>query len=84
MTTKVGISQFKNETPLWAKRTFQIVFILTTSATFVLASEPTISDAVKVQIGVYLKGFDMVIYGISKMFGVDKQESIAEVKIEGK
>lgn len=71
--TKTVIS-FRKDTPEWAKWTFRIVFILTTAATFVIASDPSIPDALKVRIGVYLKGFDMVIYGLSKGFGVDKKD----------
>lgn len=72
-TTKTVLS-FKKETPLWAKWMFRIVFALTTAATFVIASDPHIPDVLKVRIGVYLKGFDMLIYAVSKGLGVDKKE----------
>lgn len=75
MATKIGISQIKSETPSWAKWMFRIVFILTTAATFIIASDPAIPDEMKVRIGVYLKGLDMIIYGISKMFGIEKEEA---------
>lgn len=60
------------ETPDWAKWTFRIVFAITGVATFVIASDPSIEDTLKVQIGVYLKGVDMFVFTLSKMFGVTK------------
>ena len=79
--TKIGISQVTQPTPLWASWMFRIVFILTTAATFVIAGEPTIDDATKVRIGLYLKGFDMVVYGVSKMFGIDPKEEPTEESV---
>ena len=61
-----------SETPDWAKWTFRIVFAITGVATFVIASDPSIEDNLKVQIGVYLKGADMFVFTLSKMFGVTK------------
>lgn len=81
MKTKFGPRHLTTETPKWASWMFRSVFILTTVATFIIASEPTIPDATKVRIGVYLKGFDMLIYMFSKMFGVDVKE---EDQDEGK
>lgn len=80
---KIGISQIKNTTPSWATWVFRIVFILTTATTFVIAGEPTIPDEMKARIMVYLKGIDMVIYGLSKMIGVDvknEETTITEEK----
>lgn len=68
--TKFGVSQLTTKTPAWANIVFYIVLTLTTAATFVVASDPAISDSLKVRIGVYLKGFDFVVLAISKMFGV--------------
>lgn len=59
-----------SETPQWAKWTFRIVFAITGVATFIIAGDPSIPDETKVRIGVYLKGVDMLIFGLSKMFGV--------------
>lgn len=59
-----------SETPEWAKWTFRIVFAITGVATFIIAGDPSIPDDVKVRIGVYLKGVDMLVFTISKMFGV--------------
>lgn len=71
---KVGIDQIKNETPQWALWMFRITIILTTVATFIIASDPAISDDLKVRIGVYLKGLDMIVLGFSKLFGVEPEK----------
>lgn len=72
MANKTVISLAK-ETPKWATWSFRIVFILTTAVTFVIASDPAIPDALKVRIGVYLKGLDMVIWGIGRFLGIEPQ-----------
>jgi hypothetical protein len=69
--TKFGISQVTNTTPKWANVILVLTIMLTTVAAFVVASDPGIADAVKVRIGVYLKGFDMLIAGISRLFGIE-------------
>jgi hypothetical protein len=63
-----------SETPEWAKWTFRIVFAITGVATFIIAADPSVPDDVKVRIGVYLKGIDMFVFTISKMFGVEVKE----------
>ena len=65
-----GVKQLGEQTPVWAKWVFRVVFLLTTIATFLIAADPAISDVVKVRIGVYLKGLDMLVFGLSKMVGV--------------
>lgn len=67
---KFGLGQINNPTPLWATWVFRIVFLLVSIAIFVFASDPAISDATKVRIGVYLKAFEMLVYGASKLIGV--------------
>jgi len=68
--TKFGLNQVGNVTPQWAKWMFRITITLTTVAAFIIASDPGIPDDIKVRITVYLKGLDMLVLGISKMFGV--------------
>ena len=65
-----GIDQITKETPMWAKWMFRIVFLLTTVAVFIISAEPSIDDALKVRLNLYLTGLDMLVYGLSKMFGV--------------
>lgn len=71
--TKTVLS-FSKETPMWAKWTFRIVFAVTTVAAFVIAADPAINAEAKVRIGVYLKGLDMLVYLISKGFGVQRYD----------
>lgn len=71
--TKTVIS-FNLPTPLWAKWVFRIVAILTTVALFIIAGDPGISDDTKIRVAVYLKGLDMAVLGLSKMFGITKDE----------
>ena len=61
-------------TPMWATWIFRIVFLLTTTATFIIASDPAIPDALKVRIGIYLKGLDFVIWGLGRFIGVEKPD----------
>lgn len=74
METKFGPSQLVSTTPQWARWMFRIVFILTTVAAFIIASDPGITDPLKVRIGAYLKGLDMLVFMFSKMFGVNVKE----------
>lgn len=69
-----GLGQIGQETPLWAKNMFRVVFALTAVATFIIAGDPVISDEIKIRIAVYLKGLDMFMYALSKMFGIPKEE----------
>jgi hypothetical protein len=69
--TKFGLNQVSNTTPRWANIILLLTITLTTVAAFVVASDPGIADAVKVRIGVYLKGFDMLIAGVSRLFGIE-------------
>jgi len=73
-TTTFGIPSLSKATPAWAKWSFRVTFLLTTVATFIIAGDPSIPDDTKVRIGVYLKGLDMFIYGLSKMVGVEVKE----------
>lgn len=61
---------FRGRRPKWAKYAAQITLILTTAATFIIASDTHIAAETAVRIGVYLKAFDLVIYGISETFGI--------------
>lgn len=76
---KVGVS-FTNPTPAWATWVFRGVFLLTTAATIIIAAEPHIPDDVKVRIGVYMKAFDFVIWGLGKGIGVKKETFTSEDK----
>lgn len=68
------IAAIAGKTPLWAQMVFRIVFLLTTVTTFLVASLNSIPVESKVEIITILKGVDMLIYGLSKMFGVPVSE----------
>jgi hypothetical protein len=65
------VLSFKKPTPLWATWTFRIVFILTGVITVVIAGDPGIANDLKIRLGVYLKGLDMAIWGITRAIGID-------------
>lgn len=75
-----GLKQINKKTPRWAIWLFRIVFLLTTIATFIIASEPesVITNELKVRIGIYLKALDMLVFGLSKMVGVEVKEESPE------
>lgn len=62
-----------SRTPTWAKNMFRITMLLTTVAMFIVASDTALADNAT-RIMLYLKGFDMFMFGISKMFGVTEEE----------
>lgn len=61
-------------TPSWATWTFRIVFLLTKVAITIVASDPGIPDELKVRIGLYLSGLDTLVWGLSRMIGVEVKE----------
>lgn len=69
--TKFSIKSVNRPTPYWATVVFRVVFILTGVATFVIAADPSINTDLSFRIGIYLKGLDMVVWGITRMIGVD-------------
>ena len=75
-----GVKQLGEKTPVWAIWTFRIVFLLTGTLTFIIAMEPAIADLTKIRIGVYLKGLDMFVFGMSKMFGVALKKNTHETE----
>lgn len=76
MASGFGISQIKNETPKWAIWIFRITFLLTTAATGYIASTNLIADNVKYELVLLLKFLDFLIFGISKLFGVNPKSEI--------
>ena len=70
---KVVLS-FTKPSPIAATWVFRIVFLLTTAATLIITSEPTIPDDLKVRIFLYMKAGDFVFWGIAKGLGVDKTQ----------
>lgn len=58
-------------TPVWAKNMFRITFILTSAITIFIAGTNLFSESTKYELMLGLKALDAVIYGLSKMFGVE-------------
>ena len=75
MKTKFGVNAIGLETPQWSKWVFRTVFILSTAATFIIANDPSISKDFKISAGVWLQSLEMVIFGLSKMFGIQIEEN---------
>ena len=67
---KFGLNQFGNTTPRWANRAFQLTAILSTVVVFVISGTTKIPAEDKAEIFLYLKGLDMLVLGVAKMFGV--------------
>lgn len=71
---KFGPDGIMNATPIWAKWVFRATTIFTTAIAFVVAGDPSIPDMLKVRILLYLKGIDIVVLGLSKMFGIEPDD----------
>lgn len=63
-----------NATPTWAKRMFRITFILTSAAAIFVAGTNLFSEEIKYEVMLSLKTVDAIIFGFSKMFGVEIKE----------
>lgn len=59
-----------SRTPTWAQNMVGITILVTSVATFIVASDTSIPAATAVKIGIYLKGADMLVAGIAKLWGV--------------
>jgi hypothetical protein len=70
MRTKFGTSQIQNPTPLWAKNTFRIVFLLLSVAVFMVSDYPGINEHTKLLLLKWFSGINMLVWGLSKLFGV--------------
>lgn len=71
---KKTVLSVAKDTPKWAKWTYRITFAVTTGAAFIIASDNHIDAELRIRIGLYLKGIDMIIYTILQGFGVQKYE----------
>jgi hypothetical protein len=74
-----GPSQLVNKTPLWAKWMFRITFIVTTALAFWMAATKLVPENIKFEVLLGFKSFDMLVWGFSKLFGVEGEPS-EEVK----
>jgi hypothetical protein len=62
------------ETPRWAKNMFRLTFIVTSAFTIFIAGTNLFSEATKYELMLGLKALDAIIYGFSKMFGIEITE----------
>ncbi|MBN8670338.1 MAG: hypothetical protein ACK4EY_07080 [Flavipsychrobacter sp.] len=67
-----GISQINKPTPLWAKYTFRIVFLLLSVAIFMVSDYPGMNEGVKLLLLKWFSGINMLVWGLSKMVGVEE------------
>ena len=72
------VISFTQPTPMWATWIFRSVFLLTTAATFVIAGKENLDNAIKVQIFLYMKAGDFVIWGLAKGVGIKKEDFAKE------
>lgn len=63
------------ETPKWAKIMFRVTFVLTSAVTVFVGATNLINEASKYEIMLGLKALDVLIYGFSKMFGIEKEDN---------
>lgn len=72
--TKFSTASIVLETPRWAKIMFRIVFLITTAFTLFIAGTNLIEETLKFELMLAVKSLDVFIYGISKMFGIEKEQ----------
>ena len=73
--TKVVFGAINSATPGWAKWIFRATLILTSVLSFWIASTGLISEPIKLEIVLALKGLDLLTFGFSKMFGITLDET---------
>ena len=64
----------QNTTPLWAKNVFRITFVLTSAITIFIAGTNLFAEEIKYELMLGIKSLDAIIYGFSKMFGIEIKE----------
>lgn len=75
MTKKTTNTQFGTlkalnaETPKWATWSFRAVIIFTTALTAWIAATHLVTDTVKFEIILVLKGIDFITWGLGRMTG---------------
>jgi hypothetical protein len=59
------------KTPAWAKNTFRATMVLTSAVTIYVAGTNLIVDLHKIEIMLVLKVIDALVFGISKLIGIE-------------
>jgi hypothetical protein len=65
------VLSFTKPTPTWATNIFRVVFIITGIAVFIIGADPVFDADLKIRIGIYLKGFDMLVWAVTRAIGID-------------
>jgi Mg/Co/Ni transporter MgtE len=71
MSTKFGPKQIKEQTPRWAVYSVRIIWLLTSLASGWVAMTGLIPEQAKLELMLAFKFIDPLVYGISKMVGVE-------------
>ena len=74
-THAFSVKALNSTTPRWAKNMFRVTLLLTSITSFIIVSDETIPDETAERIILYLRAADLLVYGLSKMFGVEIQEN---------
>ena len=61
----------ESPTPTWAKNMFRITFVLTGAITIFIAGTNSVDESFKYELMLGIKSLDAVVWGLSKMFGVE-------------
>jgi hypothetical protein len=59
------------KTPIWAKNVFRVTMLLTSALTIYVAGTALIIDFHKVEIMLVLKVIDALVFGLSKLIGIE-------------
>ncbi len=74
--TKFGIGQIGNVTPAWAKYGFRIYFFVSKAVVGWMAATSIIDKETLGEVTLFITLLsDPIVYGVSKMFGVQPEES---------
>jgi len=76
--TKFGFGQLANETPQWARLLFRVVFLLLSFGVFMVSDYPGMAEHTKLLLLKWFSGINMLVWGISKLFGVEEEPSAYE------
>lgn len=76
MANEKTVISFTKPTPQWSKNMFRIVFALTTGITAYVAATNLLPQEAKYELTLVLKLLvDPLVFGISKMFGIDTPDT---------
>lgn len=69
---RFGFKSLSRPTPNWATGTFGVATVLTTAAAVWVAGTAMLPEALKVEWVLALKVADLILLGISKLFGIQR------------